>query len=59
MLFKVQNIEGLFQMEYQKEQSNRLHKPSRHKVRTKNIHPGSLLLTFSKLYIHHTPIYTL
>lgn len=35
MLFKVLNIEGLFQMEYQKEQSNRLHKPLRHKVRTK------------------------
>lgn len=29
MLFKILNIEGLLQMEYQQEQSNRLHKPSR------------------------------
>lgn len=52
MLFKVLNIEGLFQMEYQKEKSNRLLKCSRHNVRTKNIHPGSLLLTFSKLILY-------
>lgn len=48
MFFKVLNREGLFQMECQNEQSNRLHEPSRHKVRMKNILAGSLLLTFSK-----------
>lgn len=31
MLFKVLYIEGLLQMEYQQEQYNRLHKPSRTK----------------------------